>query len=90
MLEIFEDWSMVKSKNKKPVIAESLVAEHLARMFLERVFFWRNGFEIDYIVLEKEDLYGFEVKWSEKTDAKTLNQLSKFIIVTKKKFSKNR
>jgi len=89
LLEMFEDWCLVRSRNKQSAIAESLVIEHLSRMFPERVFFWKNGFEIDAIVLEKEKLYGFEVKWSEKSDARGLNQLKKFVIVTKKDYSKN-
>ncbi|MBI5871984.1 ATP-binding protein [archaeon] len=88
LLDIFEEWCLVKSQNKMSALAESLVIEHLIRLFPERVFFWKNGFEIDAIILEKEKLYGFEVKWSEKSEARGLNQLKKFIIVTKKEYSK--
>lgn len=89
LFEIFEDWCYTKIKNKESAIAESLVVEHLERMFTENVFYWKNGFEIDAIVLDKDNLFGFEVKWAEKSDAKQLNQLKKFIIVTKKDYSKN-
>jgi len=89
LLEIFEDWCMVNTKDKNSAIAEGLVIEHLARVFPERVFFWKNGFEIDALVLEKSKLYGFEVKWQEKPEAKTLPQLKKFIVITKKTYSKN-
>lgn len=88
LLEIFEDWCLIKLKNKGSAIAESLVVEHLTRMFNENVFFWKNGFEIDAVVLENEKLYGFEVKWAEEAKAKSLPQLKKFIIVTKKNYSK--
>jgi len=89
LLEIFEDWSFVKVNDKKSAIAESLVIEHLERMFSQNVFFWKNKFEIDAIVLKNNRLYGFEVKWSEKSSAKGIKQLNKFVIITKKDYSKN-
>lgn len=88
LLEILEDWTLVKANDKKSAIAEALVIEHLERAFEENVFFWKNGFEIDGIVMEKEKLYGFEVKWKEKASAKGLHQLKKFYIITKKEYSK--
>ncbi len=88
LFEIFEEWCLVEVKNKKPAIAEGLVVEHLNRMFPEWVFFWRNGFEIDAIVLDKKNVYGFEVKWSEKSDAKGLPQLNRFYVITKDEYSK--
>ena len=92
LFEIFEDWCLTKIKKKKPIISEALVIEHLNRKFPENVFFWKGKFEIDAIVLEKEYLYGFEVKWRERPKTrrlnKSLNQLKKFIIITKKDYSK--
>lgn len=89
LLDIFEEWCMINVKDKKSALAESLVVEHLERMFPGEVFFWKNGFEIDAIVLEKNEAYGFEVKWAEKSSAKALSQLKKFIIVSKREYSKN-
>lgn len=89
LLEIFENWSMIESKNKQSVLAEALVVEHLVRAYPDKVFFWKNGFEIDAVVAEGRNLYGFEVKWSEKTEAKRLSQLRKFVIVTKNVYSKD-
>ncbi|MAG02112.1 ATPase [Candidatus Pacearchaeota archaeon] len=89
LLEIFEDWSMTNAKDRKSAIAESLVVEHLVRAFPEKVFFWKNGFEIDALVLDKSNFYGFEVKWSENPKAKSLPQLKKFMVVTRKAYSKN-
>ncbi len=88
LLEIFEDWSMVNTRDKNSAIAESLAIEHLERAFPERVFFWKGRFEIDALLLEKSKLYGFEVKWRENPEAKNLPQLRKFIIITKKTYSK--
>ncbi|MBI3413670.1 MAG: ATP-binding protein [Candidatus Aenigmarchaeota archaeon] len=88
LLEMLEEWCLVESENKKSAIAEALAVEHLTRAFPDRVFFWKNGFEIDVVVLEKGKLYGFEVKWSEKTDAKSISQLKDFIVITKKEYSK--
>lgn len=79
---------MVKAKNKESALAESLVVEHLVRAFPERVFFWKGKFEIDALVLENSKFYGFEVKWGEKSKAAELPQLEKFIIVTRKNYSR--
>ncbi len=89
LIDIFEDWCLVRSENKQSAIAESLVIEHLNRMYPGEVFFWKNGFEIDAIILDKEMLYGIEVKWKENAAAKSISQIKKFIIVTKKEYSKN-
>ncbi len=91
LLDIFEDWCLVKPKNKESAIAESLVVEHLARMFNDNVFFWRNGSEVDVVVLDKKELYGFEVKWGEKAEfnSKIPNNFKKLFLITKKEYSKN-
>jgi len=89
LLEILEDWCMISIKNKESILAESVFAIHLSRLFPERIFFWKNKFEIDAIALIKNKVYGFEVKWSEKPEAKKLPQLKKFTLITKKDFSKN-
>jgi predicted AAA+ superfamily ATPase len=34
------------------------------------VFFWKDGSEVDCIINLKNKLVGFEVKWSEKPEAK--------------------
>ena len=89
LLEIFEDWCLTKSKNKESALAESLVVEHLIRKFPERIFFWKDKFEIDVILLEKSKIYGFEVKWSDKTETKVLKQLKRYITITKTEYSKD-
>jgi len=91
LLDIFEDWCLVKPKNKESAIAESLVVEHLARMFNDNVFFWRNGSEVDVVVMDKKELYGFEVKWGEKAEfnSKIPNNFKKLFLITKKEYSKN-
>lgn len=91
LLEIAEDWCLTKTKNKQPAIAESLVVEHLSRLFPEHIFFWKNDIEIDAIVHDKGKVYGFEVKWTEKSYArKPPEQIKKFTIITKKSYSKDR
>ena len=88
LLEIFEDWCGSAVKNRDSVLAESIAADHLSRMFPEKTFFWRNGSEIDVIVMEKKRLYGFEVKWGEKSSTKAPQQVNPFILLTKDGFSK--
>jgi len=89
LLEILEDWCLISIKNKESILAESIFAIHLSRLFPERIFFWKNKFEVDVVILIKNKVYGFEVKWSEKPEAKKLPQFKKFVLVTKKNFSKN-
>lgn len=89
LLDIFEEWGFVRVKDRAACIAETLVIEQLARMFPEKLFFWKNGFEVDAIVLEKNKLYGFEVKWSEQPQAKRLSQLEKFFIISRKGYCKD-
>lgn len=96
LLEIFEGWCMMKLKNKKNILAESLVATHLARymakkyktvMLDENLFFWRNSTEVDVVLNEKRRLKGFEVKWTDKIDVKQPKHLKDFVVVSKNKFS---
>jgi len=66
-----------------------LVATHLYRIFPDQIFFWKNGFEIDAVVMENSNLYGFEVKWQERSSKiKSLPQFKEIILLTKKEFSK--
>jgi len=93
LLEICEDWCLVKPRDRESAVAETLLIEHLSRMFPDKIFFWKNGFEIDVIVLEKDalggrNLYGFDMGWSGKSEAKGLDRLKKFVIITKKEYSK--
>ncbi|MEW6328853.1 MAG: ATP-binding protein [Candidatus Micrarchaeota archaeon] len=88
LLEVFEGWCLTSAKNRENLLAETLVVSHLSRMFPERIFFWKNGFEIDAVVLDKGSLLGFEVKWSENPEAKrSLPQLKSFVLITKRDFS---
>ena len=89
LIELFEDWCLTRSKNKESAIAEALVIEHLSRKFPEKIFFWRNGYEIDSVILENERLYGFEVKWSEKSETKKPEQIKSLAVITKKEYNKN-
>jgi predicted AAA+ superfamily ATPase len=79
---------LVKIKNRESVLAESIVASHLARLYQEKIFFWKNSFEIDVLVIDSGLLRGFEVKWSEKSQARQLPQLKSFAIITKKEFAR--
>jgi len=89
LLELFEDWCLVKIKNKDNLLAESLTANILSRKFPERTFFWKNGFEIDAIALDNKKIRGFEVKWSENPKLKKLPQFNSLVLITKKDFSSN-
>jgi predicted AAA+ superfamily ATPase len=89
LVDIFEDWCLIKSNNKESAIAESLVIEHLIRMFVDKVFFWRNGTEVDAVVYEKGKLYGFEVKFGEDYEAEFPNNFKKSFIITRKDYSRN-
>jgi predicted AAA+ superfamily ATPase len=68
---IFEDWCLVKIKEKESVMAESILASHLYRKHKE-VFYWKNREEIDCIVRDGNVLKGYECKWQEKASAKKM------------------
>jgi len=89
LLEILEDWCLISIKNRESLLAESILISHLSRLFPEEIFFWKNKFEVDAVILIKNKLYGFGVKWTEKPETKWPTQFKKFLLVTKKKFSKN-
>lgn len=40
--------------NNLGYLVESMVASHLRRQFGERIFYWRNGQEIDFVVFQEE------------------------------------
>jgi predicted AAA+ superfamily ATPase len=42
-------------------LVEGVVASHLARRY--KVGYWRNGGEVDCLVVDDGEVYGFEVKW---------------------------
>lgn len=88
LLHVFEDWCTISVKNKKFLLAESVAASHITRMFPDRVFFWKNGFEIDLLVLDKDSKYhGIEIKYGEKQEGKKIPQLKSFVTLTKNEFS---
>lgn len=99
LLEIFEDWCMVRLKNKESILAESVTAMHIARystkkyktiMLDENLFYWRNSSEVDVVLNDNGRLKGFEVKWTDKFDIKQekcLRHLKEFTIISKNKFS---
>jgi len=69
---VFEDWCLVEIERKIDKMAEAVVASHLFRKFKD-VFFWKDSVEIDCVVNLKDRLLGFEVKWSEKPEARKIS-----------------
>lgn len=88
LMDILEEWCLVRAQDRQSAIAESILVEHLSRLFPEKVFFWKDGYEVDAVVLEDDKLLGFEMKWSERAEAKAPKQLSSFVIVTKKEYAR--
>lgn len=87
LMEVFEEWCLVRAQDRQSALAESILVEHLIRLFPEKVFFWKDGYEVDAVVLEDGKLLGFEMKWSERADAKAPKQLSSFVIVTRNEYA---
>jgi hypothetical protein len=85
LFHIFEDWCLIKLKEKESVIAESILASHLHRRFGE-VFYWKNREEIDCVVREKEILKGYECKWRESAKEKRIwiGKIKKVHTISKK------
>ncbi len=91
LLEILEEWCLINAENKQGAIAESLVVEHLMRYAPDNIFFWKNGSEIDALLLDKQRLYGFEVKWSHKAEfkkEKIPQQLRTYVLITKQTYAR--
>jgi hypothetical protein len=86
LLEIFENWCMLKLKNRESILAESSVAAHLSRLAGD-IFYWRNSGEVDIIINDEGDLKGFEVKWRDKFKATHPRHLKEFVTISKNKFS---
>ena len=93
LLEIFEEWCLLNTKSKEPLLAEQITASHIWRM-LGEAYFWRNGMEVDIIANEGKNTFGIEVKWAEKIEEKeagfirssakkSLPQLKSFTLLTK-------
>ena len=49
-------------------LVEGVVASHLSRNY--RIYYWRNSTEVDCLVDEEGEYYGFEVKWGVKEGRK--------------------
>lgn len=79
---LFSEWCLQKIQNIESIMAESLVASHLSR--LSDIFYWRNKDEID-VVTANGGLKGFEVKWTEKAEARTriIGKIKQVIFITK-------
>jgi len=68
---IFEDWCLLKIREKESVIAESVLASHLFRAY-KQVFYWQNRKEVDCVVRTADRLLGYECKWQENVAEKRL------------------
>jgi predicted AAA+ superfamily ATPase len=85
LLSIFEDWCLVRIKEKESVVAESVLASHLSRVFGE-VFHWKNRTEIDCVVRSVERVLGFECKWREKSEKRriVMGKMKEIYVLSKK------
>jgi hypothetical protein len=73
--------------NNLGYLVESIVAAHLRRKFGDKVFYWRNGLEVDFVVFHEEKrLPLIEVKYQSQINpdnAKALVQQGGGILLTK-------
>ncbi len=73
--------------NNLGYLVESIIASHLRRTFGERIFYWRNGQEIDFVIFQEEKRSALiEVKYQAKINpdnAKALVQQGGGILLTK-------
>lgn len=90
LLDLFEDWCLVKARDKQAALVESLVVEHLCRQFPDNVFFWKNGSEIDAVVLDNGELHGFEAKsGSAEPSQRVPSQLKSFFTICRRSGQKS-
>ncbi len=68
---VLSRWCLT-SRPQDPVLAESVAASHLARLY--DVGYWRNGSEVDIVVDLGREALGFEVKYGKRP------KLSKLIV----------
>ncbi|MCK4730527.1 MAG: ATP-binding protein [Candidatus Aenigmarchaeota archaeon] len=71
LFSIFEEWGLIKIKEKDSIIAESLLAVHLCRKH-GNIFYWTNKEEIDSVIKKADGLIGYECKWQEKAKEKRI------------------
>lgn len=83
--QIFEDWCLVRVRERESVIAENTLASHLFRRFGKDVFYWKNRFEIDCVVRKGEELVGLEVKWREKAGGRkaVIGRIKRIYVLSK-------
>jgi len=83
---MFEDWCLVKIKEKESIMAESLLASHLSRKYGD-VYYWKNKEEIDCVVKTENGLKGYECKWKENPKEKKLviGKIKDVLTITKKR-----
>jgi len=76
--ELCEEWCMQRIEHKTEVIAEALLASHLARFLAHKyggkrlndyLSYWKNSHEIDAVAHLPHGLVGFEMKWSDREAA---------------------
>ncbi len=96
ILEIFADWTLSSLKNKEEILAESLLATHMARYYAKRfgtasidegVFYWRNSTEVDVILNLGGKLAGFEAKWTDNFEYEKPEALKEYVIASRARFS---
>jgi len=87
--KLFNRWTFSKIPEES-VIVENIVASHLARNF--EVFYWKNRSEIDAVIRIKDNLLGFESKYSSKPRIKKLKvgKLKKIVTLTKDYFDEDK
>jgi hypothetical protein len=77
--------------NNLGYLVESMVASHLRQKFGERVFYWRNGQEIDFVIFKEEKRKALiEVQYQAQVNpdnAKALVQQGGGILLTRNQFS---
>jgi predicted AAA+ superfamily ATPase len=77
--------------NNLGYIVESIVASHLRHTFGERIFYWRNGQEIDFVIFQEEKRSALiEVKYQTQispNNAKALIQQGGGLLLTKNRLA---
>lgn len=95
---LFEHWCLLENKNKEEILVESIAAIALMRFSFkqsglekrinENCFYWKNGYEIDVVVNNHGQLFGFEVKWGKvRNVSKKIGKIKNIIYITKNEVS---
>jgi uncharacterized protein len=72
--DMLEEWCLINIKDFENKKVENILASHLVRFgntnqnYPKQVFYWQGKNEVDCVARDRQNAYGFEVKWTDKVE----------------------